>query len=71
MEFELYKWYDVADYNLMYFLLPWKRDILEADQGVLLEYENGLIEFDRNFYYENNVERSRNYSVKRFMLIQL
>ncbi len=71
MEFELYKWYETSEYNLMYSLLPWKRDILEYGQGILLHFENGSIVFDRDFYYNENIESGRNYPVKRFMIISL
>jgi hypothetical protein len=71
MKFELYKWYDSSEYNLEYSLLPWKNEILESNQNVLLEFANGLIEADRYFYYKNNMEMGRYYNVKRFMLIQL
>jgi hypothetical protein len=71
MKFELYKWYDSSEYNLEYSLLPWKNEILESGQNVLLEFANGLIEADRYFSYKNNMEMGRYYNVKRFMLIQL
>jgi hypothetical protein len=48
-----------------------KNEILERNQSVLLEFANGLIEADRYFYYQNNMEMGRQYNVKRFMLIQL
>jgi hypothetical protein len=71
MKYELYKWYDSSDYNLEYALIPLKNYILERNQSVLLEFANGLIEADRYFYYQNNMEMGRQYNVKRFMLIQL
>ena len=71
MKFELYKWYDSSEYNLEYSLLPWKNEILESNQNVILEFANGLIEADRYFSYKNNMEMGRYYNVKRFMLIQL
>ena len=72
MDLQLYKWYETSEHNLQYSLIPWKQDILEADYGVLLDFGNNLISFDRYFYYnDKNYEYGRNQKVHRFMIIEL
>ena len=67
-----YKWHRVEDLPAD---LETEIDFLEKTSsspfGMLLKFENGLIDFERNFYFKGNKEMGREYMVSKFMLVEL
>ena len=66
-----HKWYNVDDLNSSLELIfeEAQQQNVRGKLGLLMKYENGVIEFEPTPYLRGNIDGGRQYHINKFMLI--